>query len=221
MEKSLSDWQGRLIAIAGARGQDDSAHDLSHLTRVWAAAGQMLAAHPEADALVVMSACYLHDLVNLPKNHPDRARASTMAASQAVQALAADGFPQDRLAAVAHAIAAHSFSAGIAPMTIEARIVQDADRLDALGPVGLARMFHIGGMLGRALAHPHDPLSRHRTLDDGQYTLDHIETKLVHLPDTMQTDIGRRIGLDRVAWLRQFREAFISQWTGAEQLPTS
>lgn len=217
MEPNLSRWQDHLITIATAGGQDDdAAHDISHLTRVWAAASQMLNAHPEADPLVVLSACYLHDLVNLPKNHPDRARASTMAASKAVQALSALGFPSDKLAAVAHAIEAHSFSAGIAPTTIEAKIVQDADRLDALGPVGLARMFHVGGALGRALAHPEDPMGLHRKLDDSLYTLDHIEIKLIHLPDTMQTRIGREIGLARVAWLRQFREDFVAGWTGAQ-----
>lgn len=217
MEQTVSDWQSRLINIATAGGQDDAAHDLSHLTRVWGAASQMLSAHPEADVLVVLSACYLHDLVNLPKNHPDRARASSMAASQAVQALAALGFPSEKLSAVAHAIQAHSFSANIAPTTIEAKIVQDADRLDALGPVGLARMFHVGGALGRALAHPDDPLAQHRALDDSCYTLDHIETKLVRLPDTMQTSIGREIGLARVAWLRQFRDDFVVGWTGIQR----
>lgn len=212
MEPLLSEWRDRLVAIAAAAGQDDAAHDISHLNRVWASASQMLDAHPQADSLVVLSACYLHDLVNLPKNHPDRSRASALSACQATQALALLGFPAEKLAAIAHAIEAHSFSAGITPRTIEAKIVQDADRLDALGPVGLARMFHIGGALGRALAHPEDPLAPHRELDDSRYTLDHIESKLVSLPDTMQTDIGRKIGQARVTWLRQFRDGFVADW---------
>lgn len=158
MREDMTTWQPRLIKIAMNAQTDDGAHDLSHLERVWRSGRSMLPSHPETDALVVMAACYLHDLVNLPKNHPDRARASTLAASKAVQELKALEFPSSKLDGVSHAIEAHSFSANIPARTIEARIVQDADRLDALGPVGLARMFHVGGQLGRALAHPSDPL---------------------------------------------------------------
>ncbi|KDB73896.1 HD domain protein [Bordetella bronchiseptica CA90 BB1334] len=171
---------------------------------------------PRPTALVVLAASYLHDLVNLPKNHPERHLASRQAAAAARERLARAGFPAARLDAVAHAIEAHSFSAGIAPRTIEARIVQDADRLDALGPVGLARMFHVGGSLGRALAHPSDPLAAQRALDDSRYTLDHIEAKLARLPHGMQTEAGRRLGEQRLAWLRDFRAAFAAQWGGGQ-----
>ncbi|CPQ96757.1 metal dependent phosphohydrolase [Bordetella pertussis] len=73
-----------------------------------------------------------------------------------------------------------------------AHAIEAADRLDALGPVGLVRMFHVGGSLGRALAHPSDPLAAQRALDDSRYTLDHIEAKLARLPHGMQTEAGRR-----------------------------
>ncbi|CFN34954.1 metal dependent phosphohydrolase [Bordetella pertussis] len=94
--------------------------------------------------------------------------------------------------------------------------MQDADRLDALGPVGLVRMFHVGGSLGRALAHPSDPLAAQRALDDSRYTLDHIEAKLARLPHGMQTEAGRRLGEQRLAWLRDFRAAFSAQWGGGQ-----
>jgi uncharacterized protein len=73
MHANDPDWQARLIAIAGADQAPDGAHDLAHLHRVWQTAQQLLKAYPDADALVVQAACYLHDLVNLPKNHPERA----------------------------------------------------------------------------------------------------------------------------------------------------
>ncbi|CAB3842690.1 putative protein YedJ [Achromobacter anxifer] len=212
-QEDLAAWRPQLIRIARDADTGDGAHDLSHLERVWKAARGMLAHHPEADPAIVMAACYLHDLVNLPKNHPDRPRASTMAAAQAVQALRAIGYPAARLDGVSHAIEAHSYSANIAPRTIEARIVQDADRLDALGPVGLARMFHIGGQLGRALAHPSDPMGAHRELDDGVYTLDHIELKLVRIAGTMQTEGGRLLAASRLDWIRRFRDEFIAEWS--------
>lgn len=211
----LTYWQPLLLQAATLAPDTDAAHDRSHLLRVWGTAQQLLADHPEADALVVLAACLLHDCVNLPKNHPQRAQASRMAADKALGILRSQGFPADKLAAVAHAIAAHSFSAGIAPQTIEARIVQDADRLDALGPVGIARMFSVGGQLGRALAHPTDPLAQQRPLDDGAYTLDHIAVKLATLPASMQTAAGRQLGQARMAWVAAFRADFVQQWQPA------
>lgn len=130
--------------------------------------------------------------------------------------MAEAGFPSDKLAGVAHAIEAHSFSAGIVPRTIEARIVQDADRMDALGAVGLARMFHVGGQLGRSLAHGEDPLARDRDLDDARYALDHIEIKLLRLPETLNTAAARRIAQERAMRLRRFRDEFVAEWLGIE-----
>ena len=214
MQPLLSTWAPRLIAIATEHSGDDGAHDLNHLHRVWQLAQSLLAEYPEADALVVQAACYLHDLVNLPKNHPERAQASRQAAALARRRLAEAGFPAAQLDAVCHAIEAHSYSAGIAPRTLEARIVQDADRLDALGAVGLARLFYTAGRMGSAFAHPDDPLAQGRPLDDQAYALDHIERKLAGLPATMQTDAARRLGEARLRWVRQFRETFVAEWGG-------
>ncbi len=212
MQATLQDWQTRLIAIATADNQEDGAHDLNHLHRVWNAAQTLLADYPQADAMVVQAACYLHDIVNLPKNHPDRAQASRLAAQLACEKLAEAGFPQDKMQGTAHAIEAHSFSAAITPTTIEAKIVQDADRLDALGAVGLARLFYTAGRMESALAHPDDPLALHRALDDRAYALDHIEAKLATLPASMQTEAGRKLGEVRLDWLRQFRDTFVGEW---------
>lgn len=215
MDISLSSWQPRLVALAGATSGDDGAHDTNHLHRVWRNATLLLEQHPAADRLVVMAACYLHDLVNLPKNHPERHLASRRAAALARAQLAGAGFPADRLDAVAHAIETHSFSAGLQPATLEARIVQDADRLDALGAVGLARMFYIAGRMGSALAHPDDPLAVRRARDDKTYSLDHIEVKLATLPGTMQTAAGRALGEQRLRELLAFRDSFVAEWAVA------
>jgi uncharacterized protein len=214
MNNELNLWQQKMIELAVASSGSDGAHDINHLHRVWRNAQSLLPAEPEADPLVVMTACYLHDLVNLPKNHPDRALASRHSAALAASQLAAAGFPVSRLSAVAHAIEAHSFSAAIAPQTIEAKIVQDADRLDALGAVGLARMFYTAGQMGSALAHPHDPLAESRQRDDRAFALDHIEVKLAALPAKMQTDAGRALGEQRLAQLLAFRTDFANEWRG-------
>ncbi|ATQ77604.1 hydrolase [Massilia violaceinigra] len=211
-DDELTLWQPRLQALAGAACGDDGAHDINHLHRVWRNAQALLASHPEADALAVMAACYLHDLVNLPKNHPERSMASRRSAELARRELAALDFPAAKLDAVAHAIETHSFSAALPPHSIEAKLVQDADRLDALGAVGLARLFYIAGQMGSALAHPSDPLPGTRELDDRAYALDHIEVKLAKLPAMMQTAAGRALGEARMAQLTTFRAAFAQEW---------
>jgi uncharacterized protein len=212
MPDLLATWQPQLLAIAAEADGGDGAHDLNHLHRVWRNARSLLDAHPDADALVVQAACYLHDLVNLPKNHPERHLASRRAAELAQSKLARAGFPPARLDSVVHAIEAHSFSAAIVPETIEAKIVQDADRLDALGAVGLARLFYTAGPMGSALAHPADPLASDRALDDRAYALDHIECKLASLPASMQTAAARKLAQARLAWLLEFRDTFAEEW---------
>ena len=212
----LDAWRPRLAQLAAAATGDapDGAHDLNHVERVWRNAQALLAHYPRADALVVLAACYLHDLVNVPKDDPRRSIASRLSAELATERLAALGFPADKLAAVAHAIEAHSFSAAVPATTLEARIVQDADRLDGLGAVGLARLFYIAGRMGSALAHGSDPLALDRQLDDKSYSLDHIEAKLARLPGMMQTDAGRRLAETRLATLTAFRTAFAAEWSG-------
>jgi len=210
----LAAWRPRLAALAASHGDDDGAHDSAHLERVWRNAADLLGHHGEADPLVVLAASYLHDLVNLPKDDPDRNQASTRSAALAREHLATMDFPAAKLDAVAHAIAAHSFSAGIRAETIEAQIVQDADRLDGLGLVGLARLFYIAGRMGSSLAHPDDPLGTDRDFDDRRYALDHIMVKLAKLPGMMQTAGGRALAEVRLATLTRFREDFAAEWSG-------
>lgn len=219
MNSLLSSWHPRLVALANAAQGADGAHDTNHLHRVWRNASLLLDDYPEADPLIVLAACYLHDLVNLPKNDPERHHASRRSAALARSQLAELGFPQDKLGAVAHAVESHSFSAGIRPETIEAKIVQDADRLDALGAVGLARLFYTAGRMGTGLAHADDPMALHRELDEKAYALDHIDTKLATLPGKMQTMAGRRLGQNRLNELTAFRDSFIAEWAASPATP--
>ncbi|WP_317204147.1 HD domain-containing protein [Janthinobacterium sp.] len=219
MNTLLHHWRPRLTALAAAATGADGAHDIDHLHRVWRNAAILLDEHAGADALVVLAACYLHDLVNLPKNDPQRHLASRQAARLAQTRLAALDFPVEKLAGVVHAIETHSFSAALKPETLEAQIVQDADRIDALGAVGLARLFYTAGRMGGALAHADDPMALHRELDDRAYALDHIETKLARLPASMQTAAGRRLAQARLRLLTDFRDSFISESAGDPAIP--
>ena len=193
------------------QGQSDAAHDIAHLRRVWGNCQKIARAEGGADMQVLMAGAYLHDLVNLPKDAPNRREASRLSAEAAVAWLRDTSFPKDKLEAVAHAIAAHSFSAGIAPETHEARILQDADRLEALGAIGLARMFAVSGLMGGQLYDPEDPLAQHRPLDDKAYALDHLEVKLFPLVETMQTATGREIAEERADWVAAFRSRLLRE----------
>ncbi|PAP78784.1 hypothetical protein BSZ37_14225 [Rubrivirga marina] len=184
----------------------DPAHDLAHVRRVVAWAGRL--AEAEGARLgVVVPAAWLHDVVTVAKDSPDRKRASRIAADEAARWLRAEGFPEADLPAVAHAVEAHSFSAGIEPQTVEAEVVQDADRLDALGAIGLARMYAMSAVFGSGIVHPDDPVPSEppaRALDDKRWATDHLFVKLLKLPATMRTEAGRAEAERRAAFLRDF-----------------
>ncbi|RWR03942.1 hydrolase [[Pantoea] beijingensis] len=203
---SLEIWQSRFEHwLHETWPQDDKAHDVAHLKRVWQTA-QRIMQGTEANPLVILAACYFHDVVNLPKNHPERHLASRKAAVETrriMQEVFPD-FPAELHDAVAHAIQAHSFSARIEPETLEAKIVQDADRLESLGAIGLARVFYTSGALGRPLFDSDDPMGKARELNDSHWTLDHFQKKLFTLPNTMQTAEGKRLAQHNVHFLVEF-----------------
>jgi uncharacterized protein len=94
---------------------------------------------------------------------------------------------------VAHAVATQSFSAGIEPLTLEAKTLQDADRLDAIGMLGVARCFYVAGRMGSALYDPLDPHALERPRDDGRYALDHFRAELLKLASGFRTATGARL----------------------------
>ena len=195
-------------AHAGAHdGARDGAHDGAHILRVWANA-RRIAAEEGGDGDILAAAVLLHDCVHVEKSSPLRGQASRLAAARAAELLARRGWQAARIARVAHAIAAHSFSAGIAPETLEARVLQDADRLDAIGYIGIARCFYSAGRMGSALYHPADPQAGDRPLDDRNFALDHFRAKLLKLSDGFQTATGARMAVERTLVLAEFVAGF-------------
>ncbi|MFD2176347.1 HD domain-containing protein [Veronia pacifica] len=185
----------------------DPTHDLNHVKRVVKNA-EMLWQKEGADRVITITAAWLHDCVTFAKNHPERHLSSVRAADKAIAFLSELGFTDSQMSAVHHAICAHSFSANITPTTLEAKIVQDADRLDALGAIGIARCIQVGTVLQRPLYQPLDPLCEKRDADDSQYTLDHFYTKLLSLPATMQTDTAREEAQRRCQFMRTYLSQF-------------
>lgn len=183
--------------------ESDPAHDITHVSRVVQnTLGLTKAENGNPD--VTIPAAWLHDCVSVPKNSPLRKQASKLAADEAVRFLQSIDYPANLLGQIHHAIEAHSFSANVPTETLEARIVQDADRLEAIGAIGIARCFLTGGSMGTPLYEPSDPFAHERALDDRQYTLDHFYCKLFRLVDTMQTEAGRAEAARRTEYMRDF-----------------
>lgn len=199
----------RLLPHALEHGEDGS-HDLSHLARVWKNAAAIQRAEG-GDAEALCAAALLHDCVSVEKNSPDRPFASRLAARKASVLLGDLGWPPDRIARVTHAIEAHSFSAGIEPRTLEAEILQDADRLDAIGVIGAARCFYVAGRMGSALYDWRDPLAQDRPLDDNAFALDHFRAKLFRLASGFRTETGRRMAAGRHQRLRALFDDFLAE----------
>ena len=205
----LNYWQEQLENwLEQHHTETDGAHDIAHFRRVWKTARTLNQAEgAQGDELVLLAAAYLHDIVSLPKNHPDRHLSSLLAAKEAAVILLELGFPAAKINAVCHAIEAHSFSANLPAETLEARLLQDADRMEALGAIGLARVFYTSGRMEREMFDPYDPLAKHRPLDDMQYALDHFFVKLYKVADSMQTGAGREMAKQR----RKYLEGYVKQ----------
>lgn len=201
---SMTQWENLFRErVLNSESRTDPAHDLQHIQRVVNCAKQLCVVE-KARMEVVIPAAWLHDFINIPKNDPRRAQASRISSQAALQFLLEIGYPKNFHKEIAHSIEAHSFSANLPCETVEARIVQDADRLDALGAIGIARCFVTAGKLSRALYHSADPFCHSRLPNDSVFTLDHFYQKLIPLVESLKTEAGRREGQKRCLTLKRF-----------------
>lgn len=188
----------------------DGSHDLSHIHRVWMNV-RRLQDKEGGDLEALLAATLLHDCVAVEKNSPLRSQASTLSANKAASILQRMGWPAPRIELVAHAVQAHSFFAGVEPLTLEARILQDSDRLDAIGMIGVARCFYIAGRMGSALYDITNPTAIGRPYQDKRFTIEHFHTKLLSLASGFQTVEGARLAAVRHARLRDFLDGFMEE----------
>lgn len=184
----------------------DAAHDINHIKRVVTSAKQLAKAE-SADINVVLPAAWLHDCVSFPKSHPDNKRASVLAGEKAVEFLQSINYPSLYFEQIKHAITAHSYSANIATESIEAEVVQDADRLDGLGAIGVSRCMLVAGKLGSQLYNLDDPFCDSRTPDSKLAAVDHFYEKLFKTAKTMKTQAGLEEAQKRV----EFMQGFLAQ----------
>jgi uncharacterized protein len=185
----------------------DPAHDFSHTMRVLKIAEQ-IGKEENADMEILAAAALLHDIVVYPKGSKARGKAADKSARIAEELLEAQGWAREKVDGVAYCIKSHSYSKNIVPTTLEAKILQDADRLDALGAIGIARTFTVGGFEVRGLYNPQDPFFQtKRTLEDTKWTLDHFKAKLLKLEGGMHTLTAKNMASERT----RFMEAFLVQ----------
>src|ERR1700759_5382997 len=182
--------------LDASTNDEDGAHDLSHIVRVWRNV-QMIHREEGGDLEMLAAAVLLHDCVQVAKDSSMRSKASMLAANEARARLAALGWEPSRIDTVACAIESHSFSAGIAPTSIEGSILQDADRLDAIGFGGIARCFYTAGRMGSRLYDLADPEGKKRPLDDGRNAMDHFPRKLLTLEGSFKTRSGQELAKER------------------------
>lgn len=191
---------------------DDPAHNWEHVQRVYRLA-LTIAEREGADRLTVAIAALLHDIGRLSTDGAglDHAERSVLVAGELLERY---GVPREKHEAILHAIRAHSFKKGMAPRTLEAAVVRDADWLDALGAVGIMRWaISMGKRNGIRNYHPEDPFAERRSPDERQYMLDRFFTKLLKLNEAMLTPSGQALAAERTAFLESYLSALRKELT--------
>lgn len=183
----------------------DPAHDFLHVQRVVQMAYRLCQLE-NANWNVVMPAAFLHDYINVPKNDPRRKIASRLSAEAAKEYLKSINYPLEYLADIEHAIEAHSYSANKQPETLEAKILQDADRLDSLGAIGIARLFATSTLMTRPFYNEQDPWAKSRVLDDKSFAIDHFYRKILKLVELLHTTAAQEEGAKRLTFVKTYLE---------------
>jgi uncharacterized protein len=182
----------------------DPAHDFQHILRVFRNA-EFIGRREGAEMEVLLPAALLHDLVVYPKGSAKTSRSADDSADLAEKILHEYSCPKEKIDRICYCIRTHSYSKRLTPSSLEGRILQDADRLDALGAIGIARTFSVGGSERRTFYNPDDPFWKSgRNPDDRQWTLDHFQSKLLKLKNSMHTQTGRAMAQERTAFMELF-----------------
>lgn len=183
--------------------KNDPAHDFEHILRVYKNA-EKICKTEKADKKLVLSAVLLHDIVSFPKSDKRSKTASIKSAIKAKKILKRFNFSMTEIKIIMDAIESHSFSKNKKPKTLEGKILQDADRLDALGAIGIARTFAVSGGENRPFYNKYDPFCSNRKPDDQKWTVDHFYKKLLLLQTRMNTRFAKNEAKRRTKILKKF-----------------
>jgi uncharacterized protein len=213
---SYSIIQSTIDYVKTALKNSESGHDWFHIERVWKNA-LLIANEEECDLELVQLAALLHDIADSKFHGGDEEIGPKTAANW----LRSQNYPQDRIDRIASIIRAISYKGGAnehEDHSIEFHIVQDADRLDAIGAIGIARTFNYGGFKNRAIYDPSIPPNLNMTKEEYKKstapTINHFYEKLLLLKDVMNTESGKRIAEQRHHYMEGFLNQFYSEWNG-------
>ncbi len=194
---------------------DSSGHDWWHIYRVTCMA-QKIARHEQADEFICHLAALLHDIAD------EKLNPSKEAGLQKVHTwLTQNNVHQQATDHVIEIISTMSFGSGGNQMrTLEGRVVQDADRLDALGAIGLARTFAYSGWKGQLMYDPEIPvrynISKEEYRNGKSTALNHFHEKLYKLKGLMNTEYAKQIAEERERFMKEFEEKFMEEWGGRQ-----
>ncbi|MXV62890.1 HD domain-containing protein [Natronorubrum sp. JWXQ-INN-674] len=202
------------------------AHDWHHVERVGALAEALIdrCAQPQSqtqtpsqsdviDPQIVYLAVFLHDIGREREDRGEIDDHAIWGAGEAARILEAVGATGETIECVQHCVRAHRYSNAIEPETLEAKLVSDADNLDALGAVGIARVFAHGGALGQPMFDPGVPVADDESTA-GQTQYNHLHKKILDLPERMYTDVGRELATARAQFVRDYLEQFDAEVGG-------
>ncbi len=183
--------------------KNDVAHDFNHIMRVYKNA-QKIGKNENVNMNLVLAAVLLHDIISIPKSNKKSKTSSLKSSIIAKTILPEYGYSNEEIKIISDAIRDHSFSRGITPKTMEGKVLQDADRLDAIGAIGIARVFSVGSTEKRSFYNKSDPFCKKRKPIDSKWTLDHFYKKLLHLEKKMNTNTAKKEAQRRTKTMKRF-----------------
>jgi uncharacterized protein len=187
-----------------------SHHDKYHIERVYNLALR-LAQEEKADLDTVKAAVLLHDIARAQEDEGAIDDHACEGAKMARKILSEVKFPKEKIPNVIHCIETHRFRRRLIPKTLEAKILQDADRLDIIGAIGIARVFTRGGWSNTPI---HDPTIKPKIKYDGksETSVNHIQEKLLGIRDTINTKTAKKIAEERHRYVEQFLDRLLKEW---------
>lgn len=199
----------QLIQIAKEQiPNHDASHDFDHALRVLLNA-EMIAQKENGNFDIITPAALFHDLVVLPKDHPETHLSQTKSADAAAQILQTlNILSEDNIENIKTCIRQCSFSKGIIPELLESKILQDADGLESTGAISIMRTFSSTGQMKRPFYNPQDPFCIHREPDAKKFALDLFYERLLKVADKMHTPTAKEIAKRRTDFLKLFLDEF-------------
>jgi uncharacterized protein len=195
------------IKIQKIMEENDSAHDFEHIMRVYKNA-EKIGKKEKANMKLILTAVLLHDIISFPKSDKKSKMSSIKSSIVAQKILQNYGYSKDEIKIISDAIRDHSFSRCMVPSTIEGKILQDEDRLDAIGAIVIARTFSVGGSEKRPFYNKLDPFCQRRNPNDNNWTLDHFYKKLLLLEKKMNTSTAKKEASRRTKIMKKFLDDF-------------